>query len=389
MFKNNFENPAENKMETRKYRSGIVPGKWLLLAGLLAALLAGCTETLQNEEPAQAEDAAIPAAPAGITGEAPVEEVPDLPLATVYFTDPAGKTGERPDQEIVEAIDGARESIQMAMYNFSLETITDALLRAQKRGVAVQVVLDSNTTDSVQAQRLADAGIPVVGDNRRESMHNKFIVIDGYQVWTGSLNMTYGGTYNDHNNIVRLVDSRINLDYRTEFSEMFDDGFFGANSPSNTPFPRITRDNTIIEVYFSPDDGVRGQIIPLIQNAQESVHVLAFSLTADGIADALLKKAQDGVDVRIVFDAEQAVSNIGGKYGYLKDAGLDVRQDTLDGLMHHKVIVVDNQVVVFGSYNFTNNAEDKNDENAVVVYDDSLAGQFSQEFEMIYDQSIP
>jgi phosphatidylserine/phosphatidylglycerophosphate/cardiolipin synthase-like enzyme len=351
------------------------------MAWLVAVALSGCTE-YPFEEPVQADQ---PAIPVGMSGE----EVPDLPLATVFFTDPYGRTGESPDRTIAAAIDDARESIQMAMYNFSLENVSDALLRAHKRGIEVQVVLDSNTIDSVQAQRLADAGITVVGDNRRESMHNKFIVIDGYQVWTGSLNMTYGGTYNDHNNIVRLVDSRINLNYRTEFEEMFEYGYFGANSPSNTPFPRITRDNTIIEVYFSPDDGVRAQVIPLIQSAQESVNVLAFSLTADGIADALLNKARDGVDVRAVLDAEQVVSNIGGKYDYLKDAGLDVRLDALDGLMHHKVIVVDNQAVLFGSYNFSNNAENKNDENVVIVYDDSLAGQFNQEFEMIYNQSIP
>ena len=286
-------------------------------------------------------------------------------------------------------MDAAQDSIQVAMYNFTLDNVTDALLHAHQRGVTVQVVLDSNTIQSVQARRLVEAGIPVVGDNRRESMHNKFLVIDQQQVWTGSLNMTYGGTYQDHNNIVRLVDPRINQDYSTEFLEMFEGGFFGADSPPDTPFPSIVHEDTIVEVYFSPDDGVLDQIISLVRGAQDSIDILAFSLTSDDLADALLDQSSQGVDVSAVFDAEQVDSNIGGKYEVLLDAGLDVRRDTLDGLMHHKVIVVDNQVVLFGSYNFSNNAEYKNDENVVIVYDADLAGEFTREFEQIYERSIP
>ena len=328
-----------------------------------------------------------------LAGATEREENPDseptLPLATVYFTDPYGETGSQPDREVVAAIDAAQNSIQVAMYNFTLDNVTDALLRARQRGVNVQVVLDSNTMQSVQARRLVDAGIAVVGDDRQESMHNKFLVIDEQQVWTGSLNMTYGGTYNDHNNIVRLFDTRINQNYTTEFLEMYEGGFFGADSPSNTPFPSIVHEDTILEVYFSPDDGVMAQIVPLVQGAQESIDILAFSLTSDDLANALLLKSGQGVNVRAVFDAEQVDSNTGGKYRVLQDAGLDVRRDTLEGLMHHKVIVVDNQVVLFGSYNFSNNAEHKNDENVVIVYDAHLAGEFTQEFEGIYERSVP
>ncbi len=360
----------------------------VLIIALAGGLLAGCGVSTQNEG-----QSPLPAPQTVSSGTEEQGENPDgaaaLSLATVYFTDPYGETGSQPDREVVAAIDAAQDSIQVAMYNFTLDSVTDALLQAHQRGVKVQVVLDSNTMQSVQARRLVESGIPVVGDNRRESMHNKFLVIDQQQVWTGSLNMTYGGTYQDHNNIVRLVDSHVNQDYTTEFLEMFEGGFFGADSPSNTPFPSIVHGDTILEVYFSPDDGVLAQIVPLLQGAQESIDILAFSLTSDELADVLLQKSSQGVDVRAVFDDEQVDSNIGGKYQVLQDAGLDVRRDTLDGFMHHKVIVVDNQVVLFGSYNFSNNAEYKNDENVVIVYDPHLAGDFIREFERIYERAVP
>jgi phosphatidylserine/phosphatidylglycerophosphate/cardiolipin synthase-like enzyme len=372
----------------KKFLSIPVFSPFVLIIALASGILAGCSLLTQS-----GESSPLPA-PQIISPEVPQQEenppaAAGLPLATVYFTDPYGSTGSHPDREVVAALDEAQDSIQVAMYNFTLDNVTDALLHAHQRGVTVQVVLDSNTIQSVQAHRLVEAGIPVVGDNRPESMHNKFLVIDQQQVWTGSLNMTYGGAYQDHNNIVRLVDPRINQDYSTEFLEMFEGGFFGADSPANTPFPSIVHEDTIVEVYFSPDDGVLDQIISLVRGAQESIDILAFSLTSDDLADALLDQSSQGVDVRAVFDAEQVDSNIGGKYQVLLDAGLDVRRDTLDGLMHHKVIVVDNQVVLFGSYNFSSNAEYKNDENVVIVYDASLAAQFTREFEQIYERSVP
>jgi phosphatidylserine/phosphatidylglycerophosphate/cardiolipin synthase-like enzyme len=83
-------------------------------------------------------------------------------------------------------------------------------------------------------------------------------------------------------------------------------------------------------------------------------------------------------------DAEQYRSNTGGEYNRLRQAGIDVRLDSFQGAMHHKVIVVDGQVVIFGSYNFSRNAETSNDENLLIVYSPAIATQFESEFERLY-----
>lgn len=312
---------------------------------------------------------------------------------SVYFTDPeselasAGRGG--PDEALAAAIDGAQTSVDMAMYNLSLPSIGDALLEAHRRGVSVRLVVDDATYEDEIPSRLREAGIPVVSDQREELMHNKFTILDGKEVWTGSLNLSTGGTYSDYNNLVRIRSTRLAQDYSAEFEEMFLDHQFGVDSPMNTRYPRLTLDGRTLEVYFLPEDDVEDRLLDLVGSAQESVDFLAYSFTLDYLADAMIDCEQAGVRVRGIMDAEQEASNQGGEYHRLSEAGLDVRLDPFDGLLHHKVIIVDGQWVVFGSANFTRSGLFKNDENLIILNDPAVARAFENEFERLYSLSQP
>ena len=83
----------------------------------------------------------------------------------------------------------------------------------------------------------------------------------------------------------------------------------------------------------------------------------------------------------------QIKSNQGGEYDTFARAGLDVRQDGIDGLMHHKVFVIDEQIVITGSYNFSRSAEERNDENILVIYNTDIAQEFLKEFERVQAQT--
>lgn len=314
----------------------------------------------------------------------------ELPF-TIYLTDPYASDARQqrhgPDEALVAALDQANQSIDMAMLNLNLQSVTTALLHAYQRGLRVRIVTDSSTLDGAAFRQLAEAGIPILGDRREGLMHHKFILLDGKEVWTGSLNLTDSGTYQDHNNLVRLRSARIAQDYQTEFDEMFTDDLFGPDSLANTPYPQVTLNGRTVEIYFSPDDGVLDHLLAQVDNASQSIHFLAFSFTQDALADALIDHAQNGVEVLGVMDAEQYQSNQGGDYDRLRRAGLDVRLDRLPGQMHHKVIILDQQTVVFGSYNFSNSAETRNDENVVIVHDAAFAQTFEAEFERIFAQS--
>ena len=144
-----------------------------------------------------------------------------------------------------------------------------------------------------------------------------------------------------------------------------------------------------LEVYFSPDDGVLNHLVALVNAAQHSVDFMAYSFTSDELAQALLERAAAGVQVRGVFEADQYSSNVGTEFDRLWAAGLAVTLDGNPDHMHHKVLIIDGQIVVTGSYNFSANAEERNDENVLVIYSAVVADQFLAEFERVYDLSQP
>jgi phosphatidylserine/phosphatidylglycerophosphate/cardiolipin synthase-like enzyme len=309
----------------------------------------------------------------------------------LYFTNPESplasqKTG-GPDGPLAAAIDAARLSVDVAIYSLSLNSIRDALLRAHDRGVQVRMVMESDNLDRTDPQKLKDAGIEIIGDRREGLMHDKFVVIDNSEVWMGSMNFTDSGGYTDNNNLMRIQSVKMAENYSKEFEEMFVDDKFGTDVVAETPNPRVTLDGTPIDVYFSPDDHVQASFLDLIDNAQESIYFMAFSFTSDPLGKAVRARAEDGVTVAGVMETEQVKSNIGTEFDPFQQAGLDVAMDGNPGQMHHKVMIIDQSIVIFGSYNFTNSAETRNDENLLVIYNTDIAAQFITEFQRVYAQA--
>lgn len=309
----------------------------------------------------------------------------------LYFTDPTSQLAFQAtggvDGPLVDALDAARLSIDVAAYSLTLNSIRNALLRAHDRGVTVRVVMETSNVDRSDPQILIRAGIPLVDDQQPGLMHNKFIVIDKSEVWLGSMNFTDSGTYEDNNNMIRIRSTKMAENYLTEFEEMFSSNRFGPNVVPQTPNPTVTIDDTRMDVYFSPDDGVLNALVALLSAAEESIYFLAFSFTSDALGDIVREKAQAGLTIAGVMDREQILSNRGTEFDPFRQAKLDVLIDGIDGQMHHKVFIVDEKIVVLGSYNFSKNAEERNDENIIIVYNEDIAGQFILEFQRVWAQA--
>jgi len=309
----------------------------------------------------------------------------------LYFTDPASPLASQAtggvDGPLVEALDAARLSIDVAAYSLGLNSVRNALLGAHDRGVTVRIVMETGNMDRSDPQIMMEAGIPIVGDNSDGLMHNKFIVIDKAEVWLGSMNFTDSGTYEDNNSLMRIHSTDMAENYIKEFEEMFLDNSFGENVAPETPHPTVTIDETRIDVFFSPDDGVLNALIPLLNGAEESIHFLAFSFTSNELGDIVRAKAEEGLTVAGVMDEEQISSNQGTEFDPFRQAELDVSIDGIDGQMHHKLFIVDEKIVAFGSYNFSKSAEERNDENLLIIYDADVAKQFMLEFGRVREQA--
>jgi phosphatidylserine/phosphatidylglycerophosphate/cardiolipin synthase-like enzyme len=110
---------------------------------------------------------------------------------------------------VVQTIDSARQSIEVAAYSFTSRPIASALLRARGRGVTVRVVADKSqeTARYTSVRYLARQGVPVRIDSRYAIMHNKFLVIDGRTVETGSFNYTRSAQLRNAENVIVLKDA--------------------------------------------------------------------------------------------------------------------------------------------------------------------------------------
>ncbi len=309
----------------------------------------------------------------------------------IYFTDPANPFSSQlnggVDGPLVAAIDSARQRVDVAAYSLSLNSVRNALIDAHRRGVTVRMVMESENMDNSDPQKLVEAGIPVVGDRREGLMHDKFVVIDRAEVWTGSMNFTDSGAYTDNNNLVRIRSSQIAENYTREFEEMFKDDIFGPEPGASTPNPLVLIDGTLVDNYFSPDDGAAKRITELLNNASESIYFLAYSFTNDEFGQVLIQKAGSGLTVSGVMEQEQVTSNQGTEYDPLSQAGIAVRLDGNPDLMHHKVFIIDGKVVILGSYNFSYSAENTNDENVLIIFNSQIAQLYLQEFQRVYNQA--
>ena len=309
----------------------------------------------------------------------------------LYFTNPASPISPQGtggvDGPLVEAIDAARLSIDVAAYSLSLNSVRNALIRAHDRGATVRVVMESSNMDRSDPEILIEAGIPVIGDNRDGLMHDKFIILDKSEVWLGSMNFTDGGAYEDNNNLIRIRSTKIAENYLKEFEEMFLENKFGEEVVPETPNPTLTIEGTRIDTFFSPDDGVLAALVPVLESARQSIYFLAYSFTSNQLGEIIRQKAEADVTVAGVMDDEQVKSNQGTEYDPFRQADLDVRIDGIDGLMHHKVLIIDGQIVVLGSYNFSQSAEERNDETLLIIYDPVIAEQFLFEFQRVHEQA--
>lgn len=144
--------------------------------------------------------------------------------------------------------------------------------------------------------------------------------------------------------------------------------------------------STPIEVYFSPDGGAADKTVFYLDEADSSVCGMIYSFTRDDIAAAFIRAYQRGVQIKLSFDSAQPNAQ-GGEYYRLLNASVPVRVDERNGLMHNKVLIIDGRIVITGSYNWSDKAEDENRENLIIIEDPNLAAKYLANCEATWNAS--
>ncbi len=307
-----------------------------------------------------------------ITGNA-VKELPKENAGSpeIYFC-PREDCGKVYESKIILA----NSTVHCALYDINLKNVISSLAQKSKI-IDVMVVMDaSNDKKQVKGEGVRFNG------GQQQLMHNKFCVIDGYTVITGSFNPTENDNYRNNNNVEVIYSSILAKNYEDEFEELWS-GKFGTGSKVKNPAFYIN--NMEIENYFCPEDNCAPHIASLINSANSSVYFMAYSFTSEEIANAIINKNNKNVpDIRGIFDAEQSSSKF-SQLKRLQGFGINAKKDRNKYKMHHKVFIIDNETVATGSFNPTSSADTKNDENLVVMHDKNIAKHFLEEFDSLWN----
>lgn len=411
-----------------------------------------------------------------------IAQLPQHPQIKAYFNHnlaasylepyrPQQRSGDDLEAKILESIESAQTSIDIAVQEFKLPRIAQALVKKQQTGVKVRVILENiysrswselTPTDISQLStreqdryrefiRLVDsngdgqlspteisardalkilqaAQVPIIDDTADGSsgsglMHHKFMVIDGRSTIVTSANWTMSDVHGDlnelasrgnQNNLLSIDSANLAQIFTTEFNLMWGDGpggqldsKFGTNKPDRSPVTIPVGDSTIT-IHFSPARSsqdwlttTNGLIAQTLNQAQQKVDIAQFVFSENQLASALEPVQQRGVKIRALIDRSFAyrpysqmltMLGIPPCYGNrpvwtnpITTAGVPSLPS--GDLLHHKIAVIDQRLVIAGSHNWSATANYKNDETLLVINSPIVANHFQQEFDRLYQSA--
>ena len=328
---------------------------------------------------------------------------------TVYFQSHRAGLNAELTGHLAEFIGGTEQALDCAIYDLRDPAILDAFVQLVNDGKQVRIVFDGGKQRSggFMADPKPDGTELALNETRlidyaraihegRYLMHDKFIVRDKKAVWTGSANFTQGGLELQDNHCLVLQDSNVAQRYTNAFEHLFSSDNHRNHQPAGNG---SDLQNQNITPFFSPasQEGIEDVIVNALNGAKKSVRILAFLISDDGILNVLARlQNAPGIDLKGVYDPNG-----------MKDVLRSTRQDPAlfwfmddkerfvaapshafnphreQDFMHNKVMIIDDHLVITGSYNFSENAE-SNDENLLVIDSPAMAEAYVAYFETLY-----
>jgi phosphatidylserine/phosphatidylglycerophosphate/cardiolipin synthase-like enzyme len=309
--------------------------------------------------------------------------------------------------EIATFLNGARESLDLALYDVRLESdsgalVLAALLAAHQRGVRVRLMFDvdhpgpipvppppETRPEALEALPVETRGIAGIPD----LMHHKFCVRDGRDVWTGSMNWTEDSWTRQENVVVRVLGSApLAFAYSLAFDELWDRGTVEGTGTVE-PRPVDLGDGLEARPWFTPGygDALSHRVAKTIGRARRRVRIASPVLTAGPILGTLAEVVNERrCEVRGVLDETQTedvlrqwarnkasawktplFETIVTRASFAAKRSTPWSPDGVQDFMHAKVVVCDD-VSFVGSFNFSRSGE-RNAENVLELHDAATA----------------
>ena len=280
-------------------------------------------------------------------------------------------------QKVVTQLHSAKESVKCAFY-----TVDGRVISNISPSAVAEIVVDKNA----KAPAGDFGNITIHKVNSKGIMHNKYCIIDSAIVLTGSFNPT-AAARNDYNNLITINSTTLASFYSSDFERL---KLRNRKTPTTAAVAgkkdrqkAVMLNTTSVEVHFCPNDNCAGAVIKQLRKANSSIVFAAYSFTHAEIANELIIKKSEGVAVSGVIEKSTTGSKY-SKHSAMAANGIDVKLESSKRLMHHKFFVIDNDTVITGSFNPTMNADERNDENLMIIRSAELAKAYLEEFDKIF-----
>lgn len=166
---------------------------------------------------------------------------------------------------------------------------------------------------------------------------------------------------------------------------IFSNSVIAAHSSTS---PITVQSQGTIEVAFSPNNGATEAIIRSIDEAKTSIFVEAYSFTSIKIEQALLAAKNRGVKINVILDKSQVIHKYSSASFFFK-LGFPLHIDNKHAIFHNKVMIIDEDTLITGSFNFTQAAEKNNAENLLIIrHNPKLAAVYINEFNYNWNNSL-
>lgn len=307
-------------------------------------------------------------------------------------------------------------SIDIAQYEYETwvgDPIYSAINLAFARGVKIRFLQDGGRTSGNSGVNLLDTAIPRFSSplpgpapcgGFYNIMHNKFLIIDEDHpdsnhcfVWTGSLDWNQNMGMGDYNNVIVVQSKQLARVYLQEFNMMWGDSIHGGGpNQANAKFGPCkdsTRSHEFlikgskVELYFSPTDSLNNHILNLLSEANSDLYCGMFTFTLNNDANEIVQMRNAGAKTFVILDHYGS-----GSYAPYNSIFPSALATEFTGFVspnfiyHNKYLVVnpaslcEDPRVLTGSHNWTFSANTKNDENTLIIHNDTIANIYYQAF---------
>ncbi|MEA3306766.1 MAG: phospholipase D-like domain-containing protein [Elusimicrobiota bacterium] len=373
-----------------------------VLAFSLSTAWAGENTALSQFENSSAgiQQPAVPPAKLEITGiKLKKSQITELPLFAF------SRTTLDISAYLEAMIDDASETVEVALYGMTLTNVAQALVRAKNRGVNVRIMMNQKhafVRRSEEIQYMIDNGInirTIRGLGSYGIMHNKIGIVDNRILSAGSFNWVVSANRANTENMIFTADSKTIRGYSRTFEWMWtnsrsleegqDYGSYPSDHFGSAPAdtrPSLEFNGVSFPSYsFSPRGSTEKHIINAINASKKHITAAIFSFYSYPIAQALADAAKRGVDVKMIIDRVQGSQSTVVKY--VMDNGVKLRwtRGHNKGVMHHKFSIMDEKILMTGSFNWSNNAQKNNFENMFYTTSGHYIKGFTQEFNEVYE----